>query len=886
MGNTHKKTPTDATEFDREQLRFFLTGRGSDIPALLGDLNPSLAWLPVLAQLKLINAETQLASWIEKNFAEADAIRDVAANIHFFGPDTADILEFRLNQAQELPALLLRCWRLIIRHMRTTKRGGLRDDWFDMEPRIKRGERSPELLERLALVLRPKLRVGKATSWGEETEREPQWPSDLISIDYEVEDGVTPEDVLSAWPVDVAAEVDGKLLTLLTNSLHAALEDAIDAGVEGNIGNSLSDSDVPSVAKHDQNAYRTGFLPIVRVMAELWTRLARKDPERAISFVEGWRASPMRLARRLALFAAADVAVPSRLATQILLSLPAGELFLTSSSVEVHRLIDTRWNEISPGERQAIEHRLAEGPPADWFIRDQATNVERCRFDLLGHLERSGIPLSQDAQAVLDDIRSRQPAWRLRPKDQAGFHFWHENADWAVGDPSKLGNIPDTDLVPAAKKAADAAEFMDGDPWRALTETDAPRALRGLSEQALVGEWPVWAWQPFLWAASKLQDVDDVKRVAQLLLDWPKESFPGIAATASSWLNEAAKTLDDDLLWPLWDRIAQACIQAQEEPMTSDDLTTSLNHPSGRLTEVLLRKLTKGPSSREMPAALSAHLDEIVNAPGRFGHLARIRMATDVSVLFERAPDWTQKKILPLFEWRCSEAAAAWSARRYASYIGSPELFRLTKQAFLDLFGRADASDEDIRTFADWLTAIMIANQSHRADYPINPAEARSALRKAGIRSLTSVGHRLALEMERAKPEDKAAKWREVVGPVFQSIWPLDIELQTSGSTFKLVQILRASGSAFPQAAGVITPFVRADEHGQHSSIYSISRAEDVLYASSPESMLDLVAAVIGGTPPRGLSDLYRALERIQKHAPELANTKKFQRLLDLARPG
>jgi hypothetical protein len=566
--------------------------------------------------------------------------------------------------------------------------------------------------------------------------------------------------------------------------------------------------------------------------------------------------------------------------------LPAGELFLTSSSVEVHRLIDTRWNELTPEERQAIELRFAEGPPADWFTEDQAANVERCRFDLLGHLERSGIPLSRHAQAVLDDIRSRQPAWRLRPKDQAGFHFWHESGDWAVGDPSKLGNIPDADLVPAAKKAADAAEFMDGDPWRALTETDAPRALRGLAAQAFIGEWPVWAWQPFLWAASKLQDVDDVKRVAQLLLEWPKENFPEIATAASSWLNEAAKTLDDDLLWPLWDRIAEACTHAQEEPKTGDDLTTSLNHSSGRLVEVLVRKLTKGPSSREIPAAMNDRLNTIVDAPGRFGHLARIRMAKDVSLLFERAPDWTQKKVLPLFEWRCSEAPAAWSARKYASYIGSPELFRLTKQAFLDLFERAEASDEDIRTYADWLTAIMIANQSNRADYPISPAEARSALRKAGSKSLASVGHRLALEMERAKPEERAARWREVVGPVFQSIWPLDIELQTSGSTFKLVQILRASGSAFPQAAGIIIPFIRADEHGQHSSVYSIARAEDALYLSSPESMLDLTAAVVGGTPPRSLPDLHRILERIQKHAPGLADTKKFQKLLDLAKPG
>src|SRR6185312_11479775 len=111
---------------------------------------------------------------------------------------------------------------------------------------------------------------------------------------------------------------------------------------------------------------------------------------------------------------------------------------------------------------------------------------------------------------------------------------------------------------------------------------------------------------------------------------------------------------------------------------------------------------------------------------------------------------------------------------------------------------------------------------------------------------LSSVGHRLAIEMGAAKPETKIAHWQDVVGPVFESIWPLDADLQSPNFTFNLVHILRASGNAFPQAADVIIPFIRAEDPRQHMSIFSISTADDVLYASSPEKMLDLVAAVVG----------------------------------------
>jgi hypothetical protein len=315
----------------------------------------------------------------------------------------------------------------------------------------------------------------------------------------------------------------------------------------------------------------------------------------------------------------------------------------------------------------------------------------------------------------------------------------------------------------------------------------------------------------------------------------------------------------------------------------NDILTASLNHPSGYLAGVLLKKLTKGSDDRELPEPLCARLDKLISASGNFGRLARVRLAAEVSFLFEHAPEWTKEKIIPLFDWSSPDAASAWSARMYANYIGSPELIGLTKQPFLELFGRADVSDEELRIFADWLAGIMIANQSDGADYPITPAEARSALRQAGVRSLSSVGHRLAIEMERAKPDEKISKWRSVVRPLFQSIWPLDIELHTSASTFKLVQILRASGAAFPEAAEVIIPFIRPDEPQNHTSLYSISEADDVLYSSSPERMLDLVTAVVAETSARSAYGLGKVLERIREHAPQLADTKKFQKLLGFA---
>jgi hypothetical protein len=313
-----------------------------------------------------------------------------------------------------------------------------------------------------------------------------------------------------------------------------------------------------------------------------------------------------------------------------------------------------------------------------------------------------------------------------------------------------------------------------------------------------------------------------------------------------------------------------------------DLFNDAINAPAGRLVEVLMNKAAKGDGT-ELPADVRARLDRLIGAPGKPGLLARVRLAAYVHYLFERAPKWTKARLIPLFDWSSSDAADLWSARKYSNSIGSPKLFGLLKQPFLQMFGRSDTPTEDLRTFADWLTAILIANHGDGAGYPLLGTEARSALRRAGVSALSSVGHRLAVEMERATAEQKLVHWRTVVGPVFQAIWPLDVELQTSATTFKLVQILRATGEAFPEACDMIVPFIRPDDPRAHTTVFSITQAPDGLYEAAPSKMLDMIDAVVGEALPGSVYALGKALSRLREIDPKLADTRKFQKLLTYA---
>jgi hypothetical protein len=557
-----KKTPEDASEFEREQLRFFLSG--DDLAATLATVNPSLAWLPVLSGMKVIEDETQLISWVERNFSDVDSVRDVVNNLRFFGPQTANFLEFRLNgQAGSLPPLLAKSWQLIIRHMRTAKRGLAQNEWFEIAPRLKRGEHSAELLERLANALRPKLKLSKRLSWHDPEGKTPDRPTDLMAVDYEVDDGLSSSDVLAAWPVKASADVDEALLLRLTSALNAVLADATDVGVEGTEGYSTSDTDVPSVARHAQNQHRSGFQTITRVMAEIWTRLATKSPSKARAIAEAWRDCPFRLMWRLALFASVSPALPADFAANMLAELPLRELFLSGSSVEIHQLIRARWNELPKPKRSKILRRFREGPLRSWFREgaDGDRAVDHCRYEILSFMARDGFDIGLAGRNRLADISARYPEWQPRPAEQAGFHVWHESGFRdVVGVAEKLENVPDSKLVSEAKKVALKANFRDGDNWQALCLSDPDRALRGLDAAAAEGDWTTGFWEQLLWSQSAYADSGTETRAAQLLLEWPAGPFALVSAAASSWLHEHAMTLPNDVLWPLWDRIADASL--------------------------------------------------------------------------------------------------------------------------------------------------------------------------------------------------------------------------------------------------------------------------------------------------------------------------------------
>ena len=202
-----KKTPVEATEFEREQLRFFLANE--NIGPTLEWLNPSLAWLPEFQRLGVFRTQHVLVNWIERNFDDLQAIREVAANMQFFDEESGRLIEHSLNRrAKLLPPLALKSWRLVVQAMKQQRSSRYFGDWFQLAATLRSGETSPDIYERFAEIVRPKLTIGTPSTLHRDIVNEPSGPGDLMSISFRSDEGASSGEISSAWPATGGAERD------------------------------------------------------------------------------------------------------------------------------------------------------------------------------------------------------------------------------------------------------------------------------------------------------------------------------------------------------------------------------------------------------------------------------------------------------------------------------------------------------------------------------------------------------------------------------------------------------------------------------------------------------------------------------------------------------
>ncbi len=566
------------------------------------------------------------------------------------------------------------------------------------------------------------------------------------------------------------------------------------------------------------------------------------------------------------------------------------------------RLLTRRWRQFGSKDRNRLERRIRHGLPRTLFAaidafekEDVWTSVwDSAVMNRLTRIAATGGILSKKSLALLDEIKRRHPKWAPSPGDRDDFKGWHETRSGPEGHPELLANVADNALVAEAMRLQMDDRFGQGDVWQLLCAADPERALRGLDLERQAQRWEPEAWRCLLWTATDKGDVAFQLKLADLLMAMPDPTLKELLPTVTSWIQRRRETLannppDGALFFRLWDRFADLAFRVGDENQREGNLyLRALNEPGGVITWVLLQHIDAGkPKAGDgFRKEHSCRLSRAVEAPGQTGLLARVLLARSLAYVDTVDPTWAAANIIPRLSWNNPEASALWHARARDG-TGSPRLFNGLKVAMLQAFEQETLSNHDLEGLMEQLLSVVIARARQEAqDYELLPAEVKKALITGPplVRRHASWQFWRVMGEQTGAPLDKGARWREIIGPLFREIWPLDAKFRDEGTSHNLVLMALECDGAFEDAVDAIVDFVVPHQQYPLSHSLRLDPEHERLVHRYPKSFLLLASALIDPAIHPVPSDLPELLQACVDADASVVNEPSYIRLHGLRR--
>jgi SIR2-like protein len=303
----------EPTAWRREALRSILSSKPDDLDEkefataavllshgdaaqLLADLSPDAIWVAPLAKRNIFVRENgRPGRWIASRLDDPEMIRS-CADLESIDDQTCWYIENALErEGAGLSPVQKKAWRLILKTKVATHQSMSPGPWFQAMQMIKAGEIGYDARQLVTKAVKPRLSLSKPMRWGlpDESDSKVEIIDHLVRIDYRSSGHTPTEEILAAWPQTLEHETG--LFRTLNSALADALEESADVGFQD--GWDRASRDVPSVARHPQNAYRSRFYPITRLLADLLKRIADKDPDQARSLALAWIGTPFCFSR-------------------------------------------------------------------------------------------------------------------------------------------------------------------------------------------------------------------------------------------------------------------------------------------------------------------------------------------------------------------------------------------------------------------------------------------------------------------------------------------------------------------------------------------------------------------------------------------------------------
>lgn len=672
----------------------------------------------------------------------------------------------------------------------------------------------------------------------------------------------------------------------LLADFESMLKDALDIMAE--LGQASEKSDLsyiklPSISDHEQNRYVEGWPTLIVLLRDAWLETAKYCVAKAEKIAKHWFDYPYPTFKRLALFAANQLDLPSSVWVHWLTSGSHPILWLVSTKREVMRLLVLQGPKLDQRSQQKLEEAILQGPAQTLFnstveteqwqqLKSQAIGLRLAKLELV-------TSLGCNAQQSLDAFKQQYPNWIVtleQEKDEFPVHFSMPNYD----------EIPTTKAPRARRKLAEwlmhkpADDFLYKDDWEDVCREQMSVAFAALCQLSKDSKWPSKRWEQALYIWSEPDLVQRSWRYAAgLVAQMPKAEFSDIEHAISWWLEKAAgkSSLHDAAHNTICVRIIE---RYESLPASADMLDASkedviaaaINHPIGQVTEAIIAKWfqTKPQEGSKLPEAVSSLLRRICATTNSYYFYAKAVLARDLITLFRIDSSWMREHLLPSFSWQHApdEAAGMWSAfmmapRRYVL------LLQTIKDDFLETSEHYQSLGMSAEQYAYFITYCALEgvdgfeNTEFQTAFYNFPEEGLAV----SIRAVTD-----ALE---ASGDKYPVYWAMHVETFWNSIWPKDKQLATPKLAQEMAKLCIAAKELFPDALNMLEGWLKPLEYP-----YYVVRllAESGLCEQFPGQTLKFLDVVIGGSFI-DLSQLEKCLNCIKASNSSLAEDKGYKRL-------
>ena len=126
--------------------------------------------------------------------------------------------------------------------------------------------------------------------------------------------------------------------------------------------------------------------------------------------------------------------------------------------------------------------------------------------------------------------------------------------------------------------------------------------------------------------------------------------------------------------------------------------------------------------------------------------------------------------------------------------------------------------------------------------------------------------------------------WNDLVIPFVEDIWPRERKFRTKSSALSWVSLLVNTGDMFPIVLVSIRRFLTSVDHGAFwlHRFNNQSGDEESLASRYPESVLELLDAVVTDSPDNAPMELEDVLSLIEEINPSLTKDRRYLRLINL----